>query len=222
MPISLHFNREASIGIGAMIVFIAMVLVAGIAASVLIETSATLESQSMATGRETTAEVSTGLTVCAIEGYTASDSSDISKLAILVRPRAGTDSVDISTCFMEISDTNKKVILNYTSSYYSKPSGLDDIFSANVFPDFGGTGDGTRFGILVLEDADDSISSSNPLINRGDRVYLCLNTTGVFSDIAERTGIVGMVIPQEGSPAPIDFVTPGTYNDNVMELFWDM
>jgi len=56
-----------AIGIGAMIVFIAMVLVAGIAASVLIQTSARLETQAMATGAETTAEVATGINVVDID-----------------------------------------------------------------------------------------------------------------------------------------------------------
>ena len=215
-------DRDASIGIGAMVVFIAMVLVAGIAANVIIQTSVTLESQSMATGRETTLEVSAGLAVCAIEGYVASSSENISKLAILIRPRAGTESIDLSGAFIEITDTNTKVILNYTSSYYLKPNGLNDIFSSNVFPDHGSAADSTRFGILVMEDADGSVSSSNPIINRGDKVYLCLNTTGVFGDIAKRTSIWGRVVPEEGAPAMIEFTTPGTYSNNVMELFWDM
>jgi len=216
------FNKSiAAIGIGAMIVFIAMVMVAGIAASVIIQTSTTLETQSLSTGRETTTEVSTGVAVFAIEGYAAS-SADISKLAILIRPRAGTAFVDISNMFIEISNTTVKKILNYTSDYYSKPDGLNDIFSASVFPDYGGTGDATRFGILVLEDADGSISSSNPIINRGDKVYLCLNTTGIFNNIPERTNVWGQVIPEEGSSGLIEFKTPGTYANNVMELYWDL
>ena len=47
-----------AIGIGAMIVFIAMVLVAGIAASVLVQTSTNLESRAMKTGSDTIDEVS--------------------------------------------------------------------------------------------------------------------------------------------------------------------
>lgn len=218
---SLFENGNASIGIGAMIVFIAMVLVAGIAATVIIQTSSTLEHQAMATGSETTSEVSAGLAVCAIEGY-AAPGADISKLAILVRPRAGTESIDLGGVFIEITDSDTKVILNYTSSYYSKPNGQNNIFGAAVFPNYGGTGDATQFGILVLEDGDGSISSSNPVINLGDKVYLCINATGVFSDIAERTDIWGMVVPEEGAPGVIQFTTPGTYADSVMELYWNM
>jgi len=65
-------------GIGAMIVFIAMVLVAGIAASVLIQTANRLEIQAMETGQETIGEVSTGLAVTGISGYRAVGDDNIS------------------------------------------------------------------------------------------------------------------------------------------------
>jgi len=57
-----------SIGIGAMIVFIAMILVAGVAASVLVQTSNTIQLQAMKTGRETTREISSGVQVFDVEG----------------------------------------------------------------------------------------------------------------------------------------------------------
>ena len=220
-------NREASIGIGALIVFVALVLIAGMAASVIIQTSTHLESQTMSTGRETTNEVSVGMAVYSIEGYAATN-SDISKLAIMVRPRAGTDSIDISSCFIEISDTSKKIILNYSTSYFSKPTGLNDIFNANVFPDdpypYGNVSnrDGTQFGILVLEDSDGSVTQTNPIINRGDKICLCINATGCFNDIAERSDIWGVVVPEQGGVGAFSFRTPSTYSDNVMELMRDL
>ena len=212
-----------SIGIGAMIVFIAMVLVAGIAASVLIQTSTRLETQAMATGSETTDEVSSGIAIFDVLGY-ADSGSDISKLAIGVRPRAGSDGIDLSQVYLELSDTSKKVVLNYTTSYYNDSSGYDDIFSVSVFPDdpypYGNVSnrDGSRFGILVVEDADNSLSSTTPVINRGDKVYLCINATGCFNDIAERTDVWGMVAPELGSPGMISFRTPASYTDNVIDL----
>ena len=213
-----------SIGIGAMIVFIAMVLVAGIAASVLIQTSTKLENQAMATGQETTSEVSTGVAVFDVLGYSASSGAAISKLAIGVRPRAGSDGIDLSQLYVELSDTSKKVILNYTTSFYAEPDGQDDVFSASVFPDdnyaYGNASntDGSMFGLLVVEDADNSMSSSNPVMNRGDKVYICINATGCFNGISERSDIWGLVVGEEGSPGAISFRTPASYTDNVIDL----
>ena len=69
MKNTLKEKDVGAIGIGAMIVFIAMVLVAGIAASVLISTSTNLEMQALKTGQENIAEVASGLRVESIEGF---------------------------------------------------------------------------------------------------------------------------------------------------------
>ena len=211
-----------AIGIGAMIVFIAMVLVAGIAASVLIQTSTRLESQAMSTGQETIAEVSTGIAVFDIMGYASSVTANLSKIGITVRPRAGSTEIDLSTTFIEISDTNYKKIMNYrdatANNWWDEPTGLDDLFGLSVFP-----ADSDDFGIIVVEDADSSCSESNPVINRGDKVILCIDTATAFDDgssagILERTDVWGSVVPEEGSPGVIAFRTPAAYNDNVMDL----
>ena len=208
-----------SIGIGAMIVFIAMVLVAGIAASVLIQTSTRLESQAMRTGQETTEEVSTGVAVFDIKGY-APDSGNLDNMTITVRPRAGSADIDLAEVFLELSNTDYKVIMTYdtagSNNWNDSATGVDDVFSVACFPVAA-----NRFGILVLEDADGSCTETNPVINRGDKVLLCVDTTQSFNatgGINERTNIWGMVCPEQGSPGVIAFVTPASYFDNIFDL----
>ena len=212
------FDKDVgSIGIGAMIVFIAMVLVAGIAASVLIQTSTKLEAQAMSTGHDTTEEVSSGIAVFDILGY-AADDDDISKVAIMVRARAGSEGVDLNETYIELSDSSKKVVMNYTSANYSKPDGQSDMFSADVFPV--GSNAASQFGILVVEDADGSFVSANAVVmNSGDKIYLCINTEASYNKLAERTYIWGMVVPEMGSPGVISFTTPASYSSaNVFDL----
>ena len=67
------YNKKADMGIGTLIIFIAMILVAAIAASVLISTTGALQNKALSTGKATTAEVGTSIT--AIEVY-AEDASD--------------------------------------------------------------------------------------------------------------------------------------------------
>ena len=208
-----------SIGIGAMIVFIAMVLVAGIAASVLIQTSTKLEAQAMKTGQETTEEVSTGIAVFDIKGY-APDSGNLDNMTITVRPRAGSADIDLAEVFLELSNTDYKVIMTYdtagSNNWNDSGTGVDDVFGVACFPVAA-----NRFGIMVIEDADGSCTETNPVINKGDKVLLCVDTTQSFSatgGINERTDIWGMVCPEQGSPGVIAFTTPASYFDSIFDL----
>jgi len=204
-----------SIGIGAMIVFIAMVLVAGIAASVLIQTSTTLESQAMATGQQTTNEVAGGIAVFDIEGHV---DTDIDGLAITVRPRAGSPDIDLNNTIVLLSDGSTKVLLTY------------DYADANHFNSSVNASDGSvfgfkytdltneEFGILVLEDADSSCQRYTPVINTGDKVMLFVDTEACFSKIQERTDVFGYIYPEHGSPGVISFRTPSSYSDTIYDL----
>lgn len=209
-------NNFGAIGIGAMIVFIAMVLVAGIAASVLIQTSSKLETQAMVTGEQTTSEVATGLDAADVEGYAVSG-SDISRLAIQIRPRAGSSEIDLSETVIEISDTNKKLVLTYTADEFTSKADINgDIFTAAFYT----TMEANEFSVIVLEDADGSCTSTNPIINRGDKVILSVyvgHASG-FNSITERTDVWGSVMPEEGAPGIISFRTPASYTENVMDL----
>jgi len=231
-------NKDVgAIGIGAMIVFIAMVLVAGIAASVLVQTSTKLESQAMKTGQETIDEVATGLAVYDITGK--KNASDLGLLAITVRPRAGAKDIDLNETVVLISDGSKKALLTYygwnDSNMYNASVDTDD---GQVFGT-GGWGNGSnstevlanktgfdnctneRFGIIVLQDEDGSCTQTNPVINKGDKVILtfCCDSTKLFgSEIAERTDVFGRVIPEVGSPGIISFTTPASYNDVIYDL----
>ena len=207
-------NKDVgSIGIGAMIVFIAMVLVAGIAASVLIQTSTTLESQALATGEETTAEVATGLSVISIEGHKEGSTLDL--LAITVRPRAGSDDIDLAQTVIEISDSETKNFLAYDGSTYTGSTFID----GNLFRWANYTDAATSFSIIVLEDADGSCSSaSTAVINSGDYVVLGVNVSQCFGGLSPREDVWGMVIPEEGSPGVINFMCPASFTDTVIEL----
>jgi flagellin FlaB len=207
-------KEMGAIGIGTMIIFIAMVLVAGIAASVLIQTSSRLESQAMTTGEETTAEVSTGLSVEQVSGY-ADTGADIKYLAIEVRPRSGSNEIDLAETLVELSNSSAQLILTYNSSVFTTKAAIN----GNLFTDGFYTGlAANQFGIIVCEDADGSCTSATPVVNRGDKVILTIDANDAFGTLAERTDIWGSVIPEEGSFGIIAFRTPSSYTDNVIVL----
>ena len=200
-----------SMGIGAMIIFIAMVLVAGIAASVLVQVANQLQMQALYTGMETIEEVATGIAVLDIEGH--SNGSVIDRIAIGVRGRAGAGDIDLSQVVIELADNETKVVLNYDSTQHN--ASPQNVFGTAAY----GLG-GDEFGIIVLQDADGSCSNdaTTPIINKGDYVLLTVNTTSTFGGMVERADVWGNVIPEIGSWGIIAFRAPATFVDEVYDL----
>ena len=204
-------KKRGAIGIGTLIVFIAMVLVAAVAAAVLINTSGYLQQRAEATGRQTTKEVASGLKIDSVIGHVSNNKIDL--MAIYISPNAGSEGLDLNQTKVTLNDGSTVKVLTYSSSDFSS-SVSSDIFSDNAF-----TLDGTHFGIIVIQDADNSVTSSNPTINAGDIVILTVNTTAVFGGIDTRTDITIEVRPEFGAPGYTKVTTPPSYGtDTVIEL----
>jgi archaeal flagellin FlaB len=205
-------------GIGAMIVFIAMVLVAGIAASVLIQTANKLEIQAMQTGQQTTEEVATGIGVEDITGQKGSNgtwnANSILNMTICVSARSGSKDIDLSNTIVELSDSSNKYLLTYDSANWFASPDVAGVFATDAF-DVSEMG----FGIIVLEDADLSCVQANPVINRGDHVLLTISAGECFGGLTERTDIWGTIFPESGASGVFAFRTPASYPDTVFDLY---
>ena len=206
-------SKKGAIGIGTLIVFIAMVLVAAVAASVLISTSGFLQQKASATGRQSTEQVSSGINVIEIHGM--HNNTSVTKIAILIRPNAGGSPIDLGQTVVMLSDGEKRIIARYNGSKLINIQNATNKNNRSLFDAQGGWPDNkNEFGIIVIQDADNSCKNApTPVINQGDIVALTLNTSNL--DMTPRSTITGTIQPEFGAPGIISFTTPSAYLDTV-------
>jgi len=96
-------EERGQVGIGTLIVFIAMVLVAAIAAGVLINSAGFLQTQAEATGEDSTALVSERINVNSEVGIVnSSDTSVLEEIRIAVMGAPGANQIDLAESTLQV------------------------------------------------------------------------------------------------------------------------
>jgi len=103
---------RGQVGIGTLIVFIAMVLVAAIAAGVLINTAGLLQAQAQSTGEETTSQVSDRIAIGEAVGYDKEGNGNITTINVSMRLAAGADPINLSKASYTIDTDGTARVVN--------------------------------------------------------------------------------------------------------------
>ena len=113
IPTSFDDFDRGQVGIGTLIIFIALVLVAAVAAGVLVNTAGDLQSKAAATGEDAQAGVSNQIDVVSATGIDSDDNKEIETVELVVKKSAGSDDIDLSQATVQYNSGSALETLTY-------------------------------------------------------------------------------------------------------------
>lgn len=113
-------SDRGQVGIGTLIIFIALVLVAAVAAGVLVNTAGELQTRASDTGSDAQTQVSNQIDVVSATGDTT-DSSDtvtgqVRNVTLVVKKSPGSDPIDLSDATIEYTSADNSSTLVYADT----------------------------------------------------------------------------------------------------------
>ena len=197
-------QERGQVGIGTLIVFIALVLVAAIAAGVLINTAGFLQTQAEQTGEQSTDQVANNLNIITATGEVAASGDEVDEVTLGVQPAAGADDINLAELTIqavgnESFDTLTSALDAEDTPDDSSASAGDgeyavDVITAENDDDIVMTDSTDRYQIII-----DFSGSGDKLqaIQEGDEVELSI-TTGDGSQTTELIQVPDSLAGEDG------------------------
>ena len=174
-------EERGQVGIGTLIVFIAMVLVAAIAAGVLINTAGLLQTQAEATGEESTQQVSDRLQVVSQSGDVNDASDGIDALEFVVAQAPGADNIDLDEVSVELLGADGQELFQLDTDEVEIDIFTDDD-GDNVLTD---NSDRAEVTIALANDAIGSGEDLDYTLEEGDQLAVTFTTAAGATTTAE-------------------------------------
>ena len=172
--------KKAEMGIGTLIIFIALILVAAVAAGVLIQTSSSLQSKALLTGEKSKDQVSTAVQAVSMSAEDGSD-GNVTDFFVTVKTAPGSDPVPMADSLVGFDTTSSSDTYTYNNTATCSNVGGNDFAAEYLL----GTKDG--------------------YIDSGDVIQICFGSGGV---VDEGEDIKMSLTPQSGNRMVVETVTP--------------
>ena len=193
-------NERAQAGVGTLIIFIAMVLVAAVAAAVLIQTSGVMQAKSTSTTKEAAAAIAENIVIEAVEGIPVAGGGSLASLNITIRLASGGTDVDLSKLLVKIQSTN----FNYTNG---SNTGSFNVYALRSEPATLANG-ATGLSTLI-----------NPTLQAGAlaRIDITVNNTGVT--LAQKKPMTIALTPEKGATYNLPLVLPAIPAGSTVSIY---
>lgn len=183
-------NSKAEMGVGTLIIFIALLLVAAVAAGVLIQTSGSLQQRALSTGSDATAQISTQAVVLEVSALDGSNGA-VDNFSVIMKLAPGSDSLNLDDATMSLSSQNSTQTFSYTNGSESTST-----FSVSYWQQ----GSNNQVGRLVP----------------GDVVEVRIIGEREFN---EEESLRLSFVPKVGTPTRIEFAVPDVVTTNRVYVY---
>jgi flagellin FlaB len=204
-------NDRGQVGIGTLIVFIALVLVAAIAAGVLINTAGFLQTQAEETGTESTDQVSNNINVIGEVGIYNETNSGLNETRLTVQRASGSGEIDLSGLSIQyVGDNGFANLVHGTNETASGEAGyLVQTITAESESDAVITDDGDRYE-LVIPQGPNAINSTDGVYDDSADVVANNDDPKLDFDNSE------LEVLTEGQEAELEITTDSGATRNVV------